>query len=330
MDGLNKEPSTQPALSIFDGMTVLMDPIRCRLLLVLEGHELAVTELCAVLQLPQSTISRHLKVLADDGWVFARREGTSRRYTFSGGDLDAPGQRLWALVREQLEPSVEAAEDRRRLDMVLAERRTRSQEFFSSAAGRWEQLRTEMFGDRFDLQALPALLDPRWIVGDLGTGTGQMAEMLAPFVARVITIDDSETMLEAAQGRLSHLANVEIRRSSLEVLPLAAAELDAALAVLVLHHLAEPPRALLEIARVLRPGGRLLVVDMLQHDREEYRREMGHVWLGFDEAQLTTWLVAAGFEAPRCRPLPVVAGAKGPGLFAAAATRCPPSPKQSS
>ena len=310
---------TKPA--IFDRMSVLADPIRCRLLLILERQELTVSEICTVLQLPQSTTSRHLKVLSGDGWVTARRDGTSRRYLAAPDRVGAEGRRLWQLVKEDLADAATAEQDRHRLASALARRRTRSQEFFSSAAGQWAQLRRELFGTRFDLAALPGLLDEHWVVGDLGCGTGQTAAALAPFVERVIAVDDSEAMLEAAERRLESFDNVVMRRGRIESLPIENGTLDAATLLLVLHHLPEPLRALEEVERVLRPGGSLLVVDMLPHDREEYRQQMGHIWLGFSEAQLAGWLEEAGLGSMRFRPQPPDSDTKGPSLFTAVARK---------
>ena len=124
------------------------------------------------MQLPQSTVSRHLKALADSGWISARAEGTSHLYTMTRDELDGAARRLWLLVREQVGPSAAATQDQRRLQAALAERRTKSQEFFSSSAGQWDRVRDELFGDRFHLAALAALADRAWVVGDLGCGTG--------------------------------------------------------------------------------------------------------------------------------------------------------------
>ena len=128
-------------------------------------------------------------------------------------------------------------------------------------------------------------------------------------------------MLKAARQRLGPLRNVEIRQGELEALPLDDCTLDAAVLCLALHHLAEPAGALREAARVLVPGGRLLVVDMLEHDRREYQQQMGHVWLGFAPEQIAAWLEAAGFTGVRVRPLPPAPQAAGPALFAASARR---------
>lgn len=305
---------------MFEHLSALGDPIRCRLLLLLEERELTVGELCDILQLPQSTVSRHLKVLLDDRWIVARRDGTSRRY--SGAlPTDEAARRLWSAVREEVSTGSAAAEDKRRLEGVLVQRRTRSQEFFTTSAGDWAGMRGELFGRRFDLLALLGLLDDQWIVGDLGCGTGQLAWSLSPYVRQVVGVDASDQMLAAAGRRLEGQENVELRRGLLEELPLVDGELDAALMVLVLHHLGDPAAALAEATRCLRPGGRLLVVDMLPHDREEYRQQMGHVWLGFEPERITAWLDEAGLESARVLPLATDPDAKGPGLFAASAKR---------
>jgi len=165
------------------------------------------------------------------------------------------------------------------------------------------------------------LIDPTLTVGDLGCGTGQLTETVAPYVRRVIAVDGSAEMLDAARQRLADFPNVEVRKGELEALPIKDGELDAALLSLVLHYSAEPVRTLTEAARVCRPGAKALVVDMLPHPHEEYQRQMGHVWLGFSEKQIVKFLTAAGFENARVRALPVDPDAKGPALFAAIATR---------
>ncbi|HEX5580859.1 MAG TPA: metalloregulator ArsR/SmtB family transcription factor [Gemmatimonadaceae bacterium] len=302
---------------IFGQLTALADATRARLLLLLERQELAVGELCQVLQLPQSTVSRHLKTLGDEGWVSWRADGASRFYR--AAPLDASTRRLWQVVREQVADTPAARHDAHRLDGVLAQRRSASEEFFASAAGRWDALRAELFGRGADLHALLGLLDDAWVVGDLGCGTGQLSEALAPFVGRVVAVDASREMRAAARRRLQGLENVELRAGTLERLPVDDGTLDAAVLSLVLHHLPDPAAALAEARRALGAGGRLLVVDMMPHDREEYRVDMGHAWLGFDEARLTGWLAGAGFERVRYRPLPADPAARGPALFAATA-----------
>ena len=311
---------TLPHETILDRMAALGDPIRCRILLLLERQELAVSELCSTLQLPQSTVSRHLKILSTDGWVDARKDGTSRLYSArQPHSRSADG--LWQLVREELGATSVVDEDLRRLQAVLANRSSGSKAFFSSAAHRWSEMRHELFGNRFDLEALLALIDPGLVVGDLGAGTGQVVQALAPYVHHIVAIDESPAMLEAASARLAGIANVELRHGQIENLPIDDESLDMALLTLVLHHLPDPQRVFRQAARVLKPGGRFLVVDMLPHSREEYRREMGHVWLGFNERQIVDWLEAAGFEGARFIPLRPAPEMMGPSLFAATAFR---------
>ncbi len=313
--------SQDQAASMIEHLAALADPLRCRILLALERHELTVTELCAVLQLPQSTVSRHLKTLAHDGWVNSRREGASRYYGMDLPALDAGARRLWPLTREQVAGTSSAEQDERRLSSVLARRRSKAEQFFSSAAGQWDHLRQELFGEVFHLHALLGLLDRGLVVGDLGCGTGQVSELLAPHVARVVGVDGSSEMLQAARRRLNGAPTVELRRGELEALPLASAELDVAILALVLNHVAEPPLVLSEVARVLRPGGRVLVVDLLPHDHREYQQQMGHLWLGFPEGQILRLLDTAGFDDVRVRALPVEPDVKGQALFAAVAAK---------
>lgn len=315
--------------AILDHMAALADPIRCRMLLPLERHELTVNEICSVLQLPQSTVSRHLKTLADDGWVTSRRDGTSRFYGMAMQDLDPGAQRLWPLIREQIAGTNGAEQDERRLKSVLAKRRSKSEEFFASASGQWDQMRSELFGDRFHLHALLALIDPSLTVGDLGCGTGQVSELVAPHVAKVVAVDGSTDMVQAARKRLKGLhpttglrsGQIDVRRGDMEALPIGDAQLDVAIVALVLHHVPEPPRALGEVHRVLKSGGRILIVDMLSHERVEYQQQMGHVWLGFAEKTMKKMLEGAGFDRVSISTLPADEDAKGPSLFVATARK---------
>lgn len=309
------------AAIILESFSALADPTRCRMLLLLDRHELTVTELCAVLQLPQSTVSRHLKTLADAAWVASRRDGTSRYYALALDGAGGPRSVLWDLTRGQLSGRAGADQDTRRLERVLARRTETSQLFFASAAGQWDRLREELFGREAFPRALLSLLPAEWIAGDLGCGTGATMAMLAPHVRQVIGVDSSEEMLAAARSRLAGVSNAELHRGALEALPLDSRALDVATMVLVLHHVPTPSLAMAEAARVLRPGGRLLVVDMAPHDHEEYRQQMGHVWLGFGEDQMRRWLQQAGFEGTRIHALPPATEARGPALFAAVATR---------
>jgi len=301
-------------------MNALADSTRSRLLLALERNELTVFELTSILQLPQSTVSRHLKLLSAEGWVDARAEGTSRYYRIATDSLDASTRRMWQIVREEVIRSNAAEQDARRMHAVLAERSTRSQQFFSTSAGQWDRMRQELFGRRADM-ALLGLLDEAWVVADLGCGTGAVAQSIAPFVERVIAVDESSAMLSAARKRLHGIDNVDIRNGRLEALPLSDGEADVALLFLVLHYAVAPERVIAEAVRILKPHGRLLVLDMMPHDRQDLRQAMGHLWQGFDNKLLGGWMEAAGLADFRYQALPADPEAKGPLLFTASAKR---------
>ena len=308
------------APALFGQMNALADSTRSRLLLAVERNELTVNELTSILQLPQSTVSRHLKLLTAEGWLDARAEGTSRYYRIATDSLDAATRRMWQIVREEISHSNAAEQDARRMQAVLSERSSRSQQFFSTSAGQWDRMRQELFGRRADV-ALLGLLDESWVIADLGSGTGAVTQTIAPFVERVIAVDESSAMLTAARKRLAGLENVDIRNGRLESLPIADGEADVALLFLVLHYVTQPERVIEEAVRILKPHGRLLVLDMMPHERQDLRQTMGHIWQGFDRAVLGEWLESAGLEQFRYHPLPADPDAKGPLLFTASATR---------
>jgi ubiquinone/menaquinone biosynthesis C-methylase UbiE/DNA-binding transcriptional ArsR family regulator len=293
----------------------LADSTRSRLLLVLEGMELTVGELCTVLQLPQSTVSRHLKILSDEGWVVSRDAGASRFYTLVPARLDRFSRKLWLVVRDQVSSSAAAQQDTRRRQSVLNARRGEKQTFFSGAAANWDQLRTTLIGTRTDLLAALDLLDPSWTVGDLGCGTGHLTEAIAPIVDRVVAVDESGAMLATARRRLATFENVDVRSGSIEELPVEDSELDVALIFMVLQFVLEPAAALREVRRALKPAGRAVVVDLTPHEHDDYALKMGHVWQGFTEEQMRGWCTDAGVSVVRYRVLPADPKAKGPALF---------------
>lgn len=299
------------ASPVFGQLAALADPTRSRMLLLLEQQALSVGEVCSVMQLPQSTASRHLKVLVDEGWASARADGASRLYRVA--KLPPSARQIWETVRAEVSGTSAGLQDGQRLRAVLDARREKSSAFFSAAAEDWDRVRLELFGYNAEMLPLLALLDDDLIVGDLGCGTGQIARTVAPFVKQVIGVDSSAAMLRTARLRA---AGIDFRAGELEALPIGDSEIDIALLFLVLHYVVAPARALAEAARTLKRGGRLLIVDMMPHDREDLRETMGHVWAGFSEEQLNEWLGAAGFARIQHIALPVDARAKGPALFA--------------
>ncbi|MEO1717025.1 MAG: metalloregulator ArsR/SmtB family transcription factor [Planctomycetota bacterium] len=312
------------SIPLASSLSTLSDPLRLRMLRVLEREELAVGEVAKIVQLPQSTVSRHLKTLADGGWLSRRSEGTATLYRVVLDDLEVAMRSLWVTVRDSIneQSSLELDADLRRLGHVVEARRTDSRSFFGRVAAEWQSMRASLFGHSFTAPGLLALLDPDWVVADLGCGSGDAARHLAPHVKSVLAVDQSEAMLETAAAVLGSHANIELICGDLEAVPLADRSVDAAVISLVLHHVENPQAVLAEAARVLRTthnGGTLVIIDMLAHDRDEYRRTMGHVHLGFDPITIERMLVEAGFVRTRVHELPTQTDTRGPGLFVASA-----------
>ncbi len=308
-----------PPHSMIAWMQSLSDPTRARLLRVLERSELSVAELCATLQLPQSTVSRHLKVLLDDAWVVGRREGASNCYRMNGAGMPAPQKKLWGVAKLHCLPESTCEQDEARLDQVLESRRDRSQSVFSSSAGKWDRIRAELFGNRLDAWALAACVSRTAVVGDLGCGTGAISQTLAPWVTKVIAVDSSPSMIQTAKKRLKDCANVELRKGELTALPIDEPVLDHAILALVLPYLSDPEQVFREAHRVSRPGARLVVLDLLSHDRTEYRDELGHMWLGFSQSQIFEWMSQANWVPEHWVPIPPEPESKGTQVFVATA-----------
>jgi ubiquinone/menaquinone biosynthesis C-methylase UbiE len=313
----NSRSSRRPEALLVAWMGSLADRTRLRLLRLLEQHELGVVELCEILQLPQSTVSRHLKVLADQGWVNSRRHGTTHLYRTIPEELDPAARKLWLVSREQTDDWATVRQDALRLTRVLRNRESDSQAFFATAAGKWDQLRAELYGESFTTAAMFSLLSRELIVADLGCGTGQVASILSEHVARVIAIDSSAAMLKAARRRLANRPNVELLRGELDALPLQDASCDAAMLLLVLTYIPDILPVLTEARRILRPGGKLVIVDLLAHDRDDFRRQLEQAHLGFDPETLANSVRQSRFDQVSYLPLPPEPDAKGPALFLA-------------
>lgn len=278
----------------------LADPIRLRLTAILLYGEFTVQELTAILGIGQSKASWHLKILVGAGILTVKRQGTWSYYRAGG---DSP---LFMAIRpvfeQQLFSIPERQQDLTAVAAVLEERRQRSQVFFDRHARQWDELARTLLPVPEYLPRLLALLPAGGTMVEIGVGTGGLLADLAARADTVIGVDHSPAMLEEARRRMagSGGSSVDLRLGEMTHLPLPDTSADCALLNMVLHHAPDPPAVLAEIRRVLRPGGSLLIADLARHERETAREQLADQWLGFDEAELTGWLKAAGFDEVIC------------------------------
>jgi ArsR family transcriptional regulator len=288
-------------------LKTLADPTRVRLLALLEREELAVQELMQVLGMAQSRVSRHLGILREAGLLRDRREGTYVFYRFAAPREGAWGD-AWQLARRELAGDPAAERDAAALVRVIEARATRARSFFDAVGPEWDALRKVFNDDALRARAIAHLAPPDWRVADVGTGTGILAAELARLGLAVVAVDHSPRMLEAARAKLeaeglvgerAGVRGVDLRGGEAGALPLADAEVDAAFAHMVLHYLPSPLDALREMARVVRPGGVVVVIDFVRHEAEWMREELGVLWLGFPPDEIAGWFAEAGLEGVR-------------------------------
>jgi ArsR family transcriptional regulator len=299
------------------------DPTRVRILALLEREELAVQELMAVLGMAQSRVSRHLALLREAGLVRDRRDGT---YVFYRFVAPGPGawQEGWGLVSRSLGGDPTSQRDLAALSQVMEARAERTRSFFDSVGPEWDALRKVFNDDALRARAIARLVTPGLCVADVGTGTGILAVELARLGLRVIAIDNSARMLDAARAKLAAEADlaVELRRGEASALPLADGEVDAALAHMVLHYLPSPAEAIREMARTVAPGGSVVLVDFVRHSHEWMRQELGVAWLGFEPEEIAGWCAEAGLTQLRQESFEGRTGARDlPATFIASARK---------
>jgi len=236
-------------------------------------------------------------------------------------EIEPSQKKLWSVVKSHSVPPSTSEQDEARLEQVVEARRSKSQAFFSSAAEKWDRLRAELFGHRMDAWAFAAAFPADAIVGDLGCGNGAVTQTLAPWAAQVIAVDSSSAMMQSARKRLKDFSNVDLRRGELTQLPIEDSTLTHAILILVLPYLATPQLVFEEALRVTQPGGKLIVVDMIPHDRTEYREELKHSWQGFSADQIRTWMEQSGWHQSKYALVPHDPEAKGTGLFVTTAMK---------
>jgi ArsR family transcriptional regulator len=278
----------------------LADPTRLRILTLLREMELTVGELAQVLGQSQPRVSRHVKILIDAGLAERRKEGSwvflsvgpAERVTPLFGLLDswgrADGEDAWAVA------------DAARLTAVRADRAAAAERYFASHAADWDELRTLHIAEsEVEAAVARALADrPVGRLVDIGTGTGRMLELFGAHARRALGVDRSPEMLRLARVKLAEagLAGAELRQGDMYALPLATGSADTIIIHQVLHYAQHPAAAVAEAARLLAPGGRLLIVDFAPHEREELRVRDAHVRLGFADDAVVRWMAEAGLD----------------------------------
>jgi len=288
------------ALPIADLFQALADPTRVRILALLRLMELSVGELALVLGQSQPRVSRHLKILADAGVVERRKEGSWVFLTLA--DLQRTGP-MFALLDCWADEPARAlfAADAARLEAVRADRAEAASRYFSAQAEVWDSIRSLHVAESEVEQAIERALDDggrgrelgRLV--DIGTGTGRMIELFGPRAAQAIGIDRSSEMLRLARVKLEAAGIASsLRQGDMYALPLIDGSADSVIIHQVLHYAHSPAAAIAEAARVLAPGGTLLIVDFAAHEREELRASDAHIRLGFDDVVMSAWFGAAG------------------------------------
>jgi ArsR family transcriptional regulator len=280
---------------MLETLKALSDPCRLRLTAVLLSGEFTVQELTRIMDMGQSRISRHLKILNEAGVLTVKRQGTWSYYRAGEGNC------FFSSIRTVFEREInnlpQRSQDLSAVAEVLEERRRRSQEFFDRHARQWDDLvRTLLPVPEYHKRLLDQITDCDTVL-EIGVGTGGLLRELAGKSARVIGVDHSPAMLDEARHRLNTagVKGVELRLGEMSHLPLPDALVGCVVANMVLHHAADPAAVLTEIRRVLMPGGILLLADLARHERETVREQLADQWLGFDEEELSAWLTAAGF-----------------------------------
>ena len=285
-----------PMPSITKTLRVLADPNRLRILLLLKDEELSVAELQEILSMGQSTISTHLSQLRQAALVEDRRTGKSIHYRLSTDPANAA--LLHDLLTRAAAEIPEAAHDKTAMRRVLKKRQDKTRAFFDSVAGRLGKNYVPGKSWRSLAEALLRLLPPMTIA-DLGAGEGSSALLLAPRARKIIAVDSSAKMIEFGRELAARhgVTNIDYRLGDMEEIPIANSEVDLVFFSQSLHHALHPDRALHEAARILAPGGRVLILDLAKHKFEEARDLYADEWLGFSESDLESMLQRAGFSA---------------------------------
>jgi len=281
--------------SIVKTLKVVADPNRLRILLLLKGEELSVAELQEILAMGQSTISTHLSQLKQAELVGDRRTGKNNLYHLNATDdvLNAILSEVLANAKAEIP---EAAADQAAMRRAVKKRKDKTRAFFDSVAGRLGKDYVPGKSWKSLAEAMLRLMPPM-VVADLGAGEGAFALLLAQRAKKVIAVDSSAKMIDVGreQARRHGVTNIDYRLGDMEEIPIGGGEVDLVFFSQSLHHALHPERALAEAARILAPGGRVVVLDLLKHRFEEARELYADEWMGFSETELESMLQGAGF-----------------------------------
>ena len=287
---------------LLDIFRALADPTRLRIFALLRAMELSVGELAQLLGQSQPRVSRHVKILSDAGLTVRRKEGS---WVFLGL-ADGPGVAPLFDLIDRDEGGWRAA-DAARLAAVRADRAAAAERYFAAHAEQWDAIRSLHVAESEVEAAMARLLGQRPIgrLIDIGTGTGRMLELFGRSATRALGVDRSPEMLRLARAKLAEgsVANAELRQGDMYALPLDSGVADTAILHQVLHFAHLPAQVIAEAARLLAPGGRILIADFASHDREDLRAEDAHARLGFDDDQIAAWFAAAGLNLARVEQL---------------------------
>jgi ubiquinone/menaquinone biosynthesis C-methylase UbiE len=283
-----------PMPSIVKILRVVADPNRLRILLLLRSEELSVAELQEILAMGQSTISTHLSQLKQAGLVEDRRAGKSSLYRLTTDPSDGIIESLLIQAGQEIS---EAAPDEAAMRRVVKKRQDKMRSFFDSVAGRLGKDYVPGKSWKGVAEALLQLMPPM-VIADLGAGEGAFALLLAQRAKKVIAVDTSARMIEVGreQALRNGVKNIEYRLGDMEEIPIDDAAVDLVFFSQSLHHALHPERAVHEAWRILQPGGRIVILDLVQHRFEEAREMYADEWLGFSEIELETMLEKAGFR----------------------------------
>ena len=282
--------------SILKSLRLLADPTRIRILSLLRREELSVAELQEILAMAQSRISNQLSQLRQAGLVEDRRAGQKSIYAFLPPN-DEPSARLLETVEMAADELDEIETDRAALALVLSKRRDKARAYFDRLAGKFGRSYCPGRSWKGLAETLLKLMPPQ-VIADLGAGEGTFSQLLAQRAEKVIAVDNSEKMIEFASGvaRENGYRNLEFRLGDIEEPPIDDASVDVAFFSQALHHAQKPQRAIESAFRILRPGGRVVILDLLKHSFEDARDLYADVWLGFSEVEIMQFLESAGFK----------------------------------